>query len=81
MKIELTECSKEYWEFVRILRMDSRVIEGFIKTLPITKEMQSKYMASHSQFYRIALANGNPAGYVGVIENDIRVCTPPDRDC
>ena len=50
MKIELTECSKEYWEFVRILRMDSRVIEGFIKTLPITKEMQSKYMASHSQF-------------------------------
>jgi len=28
--------------------------------------------------YRIAKGDGNPAGYVGVIEDDIRVCTHPD---
>jgi ribosomal protein S18 acetylase RimI-like enzyme len=35
-------------------------------------------MKTHSQFYRISLVNSKPAGYVGVIEDDIRVCTHPD---
>ena len=25
-------CSSQYWEFVRELRMDDRVIDGFLKT-------------------------------------------------
>ena len=74
----LVECTKEYWEFVRTLRNDSRVIDGFIKSVYITKEMQSSYMHSHSNCYSIALVNGKPAGYVGVIKDDIRVCTHPD---
>jgi ribosomal protein S18 acetylase RimI-like enzyme len=40
--------------------------------------MQIKYMKNHSDLYRIAKVDGNPAGYVGVIEDDIRVCTHPD---
>jgi ribosomal protein S18 acetylase RimI-like enzyme len=76
--MELVECSKEYWEFVRVLRNDERVLDGFIKSVHITEEMQEKYMSNHSQFYRIALVDGKPAGYVGVIEDDIRVCTHPD---
>lgn len=76
--MELVECSEKYWEFVRKLRMDERVIDGFIETIPITKSQQRKYMIKNSQFYRIALINGNPAGYVGVIDDDIRVCTHPD---
>jgi ribosomal protein S18 acetylase RimI-like enzyme len=35
-------------------------------------------MKNHSDLYRIAKVDGNPAGYVGVIEDDIRVCTHPD---
>ena len=77
MELKLIDCSPEYWEFVRILRMDDRVIDGFIQTTPITKGEQAQYMGKHSQFYRIALLDGNPAGYVGVIDDDIRVCTDP----
>jgi L-amino acid N-acyltransferase YncA len=76
--MELVECTEQYWEFVRELRMDERVIDGFLKTTPITKEQQANYMSSNSQHYRIALVNRKPAGYVGVLNDDIRVCTHPD---
>ena len=74
----IVACSSEYWEFVRELRMDERVIDGFLKTTPITKEQQERYMVDNSKYYRICLVDGKPAGYVGVIEDDIRVCTHPD---
>ena len=74
----IVECSKEYWEFVRKLRMDGRVVDGFLETTPITEEQQTKYMTNNSQYYRIALVDGQPAGYVGVLNDDIRVCTHPD---
>ena len=76
--MELVNCTKKYWEFVRELRMDERVIDGFIKTTHITPDMQEAYMTTHAKYYRIALVNGQPAGYIGVIEDDIRVCTHPD---
>ena len=74
----IVECTREYWEFVRKLRMDGRVIDGFLETTPITEEQQIKYMTDNSQHYRIALFDGKPAGYVGVLDDDIRVCTHPD---
>jgi len=76
--MELVPCTEEYWEFVRQLRNDERVIDGFIQSTFITPEMQTQYMKNHSQYYRIALVNQTPAGYVGVIDDDIRVCTHPD---
>lgn len=76
--MELVNCTSEFWEFVRELRMDSRVIDGFIETIPITSEQQAFYMAKNAKHYRICLVDGKPAGYVGVIEDDIRVCTHPD---
>jgi hypothetical protein len=78
MYMVIVACSSEYWQFVRKLRMDGRVIDGFLQTNPITEEQQIKYMTDNSQHYRIALLDGRPAGYVGVIEDDIRVCTHPD---
>ena len=76
--MELVKCEEQYWEFVRKLRMDGRVIDGFLETTPITEEQQTKYMTNNSQYYRIALVDGQPAGYVGVLNDDIRVCTHPD---
>ena len=77
-KITLDSCKEEYWEFVRALRNDRRVLDGFLESTYITGKMQVKYMKNHSQYYRIALVGGKPAGYVGVIEDDIRICTHPD---
>lgn len=78
MKLELTSCNENHWEFVRLLRNDPRVKSGFISEANITPEMQRKYMQNHSDNYRIALLDGTPVGYVGVIDDDIRVCTHPD---
>lgn len=77
-KMKLVDCNNEYWEFIRVLRNDKRVLDGFIKSTYITQEMQEKYMQNHSKFYRVALLDNQPCGYVGVIEDDIRICTHPD---
>tara|TARA_R110001599_G_scaffold340726_1_gene561298 strand:+ start:129 stop:521 length:393 start_codon:yes stop_codon:yes gene_type:complete len=77
-KYKLVKCTKEYWEFVRTLRNDERVINGFIETTYITPKMQHSYMGKYSQCYWVLIYNNEPAGFVGVIEDDIRVCTHPD---
>jgi len=77
MVVKLIDCSLEYWEFVRTLRMDKKVSSGFIESANISKEMQKKYMSKYSKCFKIALLDNKPAGFIGVIENDIRVCTAP----
>ena len=47
MYMELVKCEEQYWEFVRKLRMDGRVIDGFLETTPITEEQQTKYMTNN----------------------------------
>ena len=42
------------------------------------KQLPEDVIEMYSKFYRIALVDGKPTGYVGVIEDDIRVCTHPD---
>lgn len=76
--IKLSPCTEEYWEFVRLLRTDQRVLQGFISQAEITHEQQRKYMQAHWQEYFVALVNGKPAGFVGSVDGDIRVCTHPD---
>jgi len=76
--MELVKCTHEYWEFVRLLRTDERVINGFIENIEITPLMQQLYMEKYSDCYRIALINNEPVGFVGVVDDDIRVCTHPN---
>lgn len=78
MVMELVECSREYWDFVRLLRSDERVLDGFVERVSISREEQEVYMGVHAGGYRVALVDGVPAGFVGVVNNDIRVCTHPD---
>jgi RimJ/RimL family protein N-acetyltransferase len=76
--MELVKCTLEYWEFVRLLRTDERVVDGFVENVQITQHQQQAYMEKYSDCYRIALFNGEPAGFVGVVDDDIRVCTHPN---
>lgn len=76
--IKLVDCEKQYWDFVRELRMDDRVCGGFIENIKITPKMQESYMNKYADCYRIGLMNKKPVGFVGVIDDDIRVCTHPD---
>ena len=75
--MELVDCTKKYWGFVRNLRNDERVKDGFIKSTYITEDMQEAYMVVHYKYYRIALIDNAPVGYIGVIEDDIRICVHP----
>ena len=69
---------EEYWEFIRQLRNDKRVKNGFIQQDHIERENHLKYMEKYGNNFYICLIDGNPAGYVGVIDRDIRVATHPD---
>ena len=68
----------KYWEIIRQLRNDPRCQSGFIEQVSITKDQQIEYMSRYSDCYYLCLVDGNPAGFIGVIDDDIRVCTHPD---
>ena len=76
--VEVVNNGPEYHDFIRILRSDSRVQDGFIEVVNITKEQQDKYMKKYNDNYIVALYDGEPAGFAGSIEDDIRVCVHPD---
>ncbi len=76
--MELVDCTEEYWDFVRVLRMNKKVAQGFIEGADISPEDQVRYMTKYSECYRVCLSNGRPCGYVGVIDDDIRVCVDPN---
>jgi RimJ/RimL family protein N-acetyltransferase len=74
----MIECYPEYWDFVRKLRMEERVAHGFIEKADITIEQQINYMSKHWHEYFICLIDGQPVGFVGSVDGDIRVCTSPE---
>jgi ribosomal protein S18 acetylase RimI-like enzyme len=75
---KLINNSPKYWDFIRTLRNMNGVRQGFVKQDIITLEMQTKYMNQYSSCFYICLYDEKPAGYIGVIEDDIRVATHPD---
>ena len=76
--MDFVKNKEEYWEFIRQLRNDKRVKNGFIQQDHIERENHLKYMEKYGNNFYICLIDGNPAGYVGVIDRDIRVATHPD---
>jgi GNAT superfamily N-acetyltransferase len=77
-RVELVKNNYLYWEFIRNLRNLEGVREGFIQQEIITQEQQQAYMSQYNDYFYICLYKGKPAGYIGVIDNDIRVATHPD---
>jgi RimJ/RimL family protein N-acetyltransferase len=69
----------QYWEFIRELRNMDGVRQGFIQQEPITTIEQARYMLQHNNNFWICLDNDEPVGYVGVIDDDIRVASHPDH--
>jgi GNAT superfamily N-acetyltransferase len=76
--VPLAPANPEYYEFMRQLRNDPRVQDGFLERVCITAQDQVAYMAKHAGHYIIALVKNEPAGYAGSINGDIRICTHPD---
>jgi GNAT superfamily N-acetyltransferase len=75
--LEFVKSEEKYWEFIRKLRTMDGVTQGFIEQKDITTEQQQEYMKEFNNNFYICLYKGDPAGYIGIIENDIRVATHP----
>jgi len=78
MKLELVKCNENYYDFIRELRIHPDNIQGFIVQGTITSDEQKEYMKKNEKDYYVCLLDKEPAGFVGVIENDIRVATKPE---
>jgi RimJ/RimL family protein N-acetyltransferase len=76
-KYKLVKNSEEYWEFIRKLRNLDSVKKGFIKQENISKKKQQQYMKEYGDNFWICLEGHEPVGYVGIIDDDIRVATHP----
>ena len=77
MKLELVHNSDKYWEFIRTLRSNDEVQQGFGEQVHITREQQEIYMKRHNDEYFVCLYNDEPAGFIGVVDGDIRVAVVP----
>lgn len=75
--IELVKNEPKYWEYIRVLRTCKENTDGFIEQVQITKQEQKNYMLKHGDSYYICLYNSKPVGFVGVVNNDIRIATDP----
>ena len=75
--LALIKNSKEYWDFIRDLRNNKQVKQGFIQQDNITKKEHLQYMQKYGVNYYVCLCDNEPAGYVGIINKDIRVATHP----
>jgi|TARA_B110000858_G_C17641983_1_gene398522 RimJ/RimL family protein N-acetyltransferase len=77
--MELVNCDRQYWEFVRKLRINPKIQEGFFSYAEITQEQQEGYMSKNQGDYKICLVDGEPAGYVGLLKShEITYCVSPN---
>ena len=75
--MDLVPITPEYYDFVRDLRMHPETRNGFLEEANISIEDQRRYMEIHGDNYYICLLYDEPVGYIGVIDDDIRICTSP----
>jgi len=75
--VVIVDNEEDYWEFIRCLRNDRRVQSGFLQRAAITPAQQREYMGKYGALFIVALVDGEPVGYAGSIDGDIRVCTSP----
>lgn len=79
MNLILVKNSPKYYEFIRELRTHEDNVSGFLIQTNITQEDQIKYMEKYGECYYIAINdNETPVGFIGIVDNDIRVAVHPD---
>jgi len=76
--MELIKNSPKHWELIRNLRNMTGVRPGFIEQNLIDEIQHATYMLKYNNNFWICVDNDEPMGYIGVIDNDIRVATHPN---
>jgi len=79
LRLELVNNENKYYEFISELRTNPLIEEGFTeKVEEISAQQQKDYMKKYAKNYFVCLSAGEPVGYVGEIDGDIRVATHPN---
>ena len=78
MNLEMVAATDNYIKFIRELRNDPITSKGFINRELISEDSHLEYMKEKSKFYKVCLLDGMPVGYIGVIDNDIRIAVHND---
>jgi RimJ/RimL family protein N-acetyltransferase len=78
MNLAMVAATENYFNFIRELRNNPITSKGFINSELISEDNHLKYMQEKSKFYRVCLLDGLPVGYIGVIDNDIRIAVHND---
>jgi len=75
---KLVPNNAEHWEFIRELRNDLEIQKGFVEQVCITEEEEKKYMEKYNDNYYICLRGGVQVGFIGEVDNDIRIAVRGD---
>jgi len=78
MELEIVTNEPRYWSFIRKLRNNPAVNNGFINTHEITAEEHDDYMCKNGHMFDICISEQIPVGYIRVDEQmDISICVSP----
>ena len=76
--MKLIKNEEKYYDFIRTLRTHNDNKSGFLEQVEITPEQQITYMEKYKNNYYICVDENNiPLGWIGEVDNDIRLCTDP----
>lgn len=75
--MKFVQNNPKYHEFIRNLRNNQEVKKGFVQQTYIDVSAHQEHMKKYSKCYHICLIDDEPVGYVGQIDDDIRVATFP----
>lgn len=77
VKLELVQNDLEYYNYIFQLRVSPHTKDGWINQEIITWREHKKFMDEHVEDYYVCLREGERAGFIGVVDGDIRLCTDP----
>lgn len=74
--MRLINNEEKYYDFIRVLRNHKDNASGFLEQVEITPKQQEQYMQKYKNNYYICINEDElPIGWVGQVEDDIRLCT------
>lgn len=71
MELKLVKCEQDFWNDILIIRNEDK--DSFNKQHEISLEEHQKFMNINAINYRVATIDGKFAGFVGIVNDDIRV--------
>ena len=77
--LKLVDNGLEYYNYIYQLRVSPLTKDGWVSEEYIPWSDHKKFMDDHIDDYYVCLCDGERAGFIGVVDGDIRVCTDPHQ--